>query len=194
MFIDMLYAALKGLFSLVGLEQGFINMWEAIRDYLEMGGPVLYLIGAFLVIMWIMIIERIIYFMTRHQEIVKRTIDKWNARPERKSWAAHRIREAMISEVRLSANRYIDLIQACVALCPLMGLLGTVSGMIKVFEVMAQMGTGNARAMASGVSQSTIPTLSGMVAALSGMFISIYLQHKAENEIKILGEHMTMDH
>ena len=194
MFIDMLYAALKGLFSLFGLEQGFINMWEAIRDYLEMGGPVLYLIGTFLVIMWIMIIERVIYFMTRHHEIVKQTIDKWNARPERRSWTAHRIREAMISEVRLSANRYIDLIQACVALCPLMGLLGTVSGMIKVFEVMAQMGTGNARAMASGVSQSTIPTLSGMVAALSGMFISIYLQHKAENEIKILGEHMTMDH
>ena len=138
MFIDMLYAALKGLFSLFGLEQGFINMWEAIRDYLEMGGPVLYLIGTFLVIMWIMIIERVIYFMTSHHEIVKRTIDKWNARSERKSWTAHRIREAMISEVRLSANRYIDLIQACVALCPLMGLLGTVSGMIKVFEVMAQ--------------------------------------------------------
>jgi len=169
-------------------------MWEAIRDYLELGGPVLYFIGILLVIMWIMIIERVIYFMTRHNEIVKRAIDKWNARKERKSWAAHRIREAMISEVRLSANRYLDLIQACVALCPLMGLLGTVSGMIKVFEIMAQLGTGNARAMASGVSQSTIPTLSGMVAALSGMFISVYLQHKAESEIKILSEHMTMDH
>lgn len=194
MFIDMLYAILKGLFSIVGLEQGFINMWEAIRDYLEMGGPVLYLIGTVLVIMWIMIIERLIYFTTRHHEIVKQTVDIWNARKERTSWAAHRVREAMISEVRLSANRYIDLIQASVALCPLMGLLGTVSGMIKVFEVMAQLGTGNARAMAAGVSQSTIPTLSGMVAALSGMFISVYLQHKAESEIKILGEHMTMDH
>ena len=194
MFMDILYAALKGLFSIFGLEQGFINMWEAIRDYLELGGPVLYLIGTVLVIMWIMIIERFIYFMTRHNEIVKKTIDTWNARKERKSWYAHRIRESMISEVRLSANRYIDLIQACVALCPLMGLLGTVSGMIKVFEVMAQLGTGNARAMASGVSQSTIPTMSGMVAALSGMFISVYLQHKAESEIKILSEHMTMDH
>jgi len=194
MLIDLLYAALKGLFSLFGLEHGFINMWEAIRDYLELGGPVLYLIGTVLVIMWIMIIERFIYFMTRHNEVVKKTIDTWNARKERKSWHAHRIRESMISEVRLSANRYIDLIQACVALCPLMGLLGTVSGMIKVFEVMAQLGTGNARAMASGVSQSTIPTMSGMVAALSGMFISVYLQHKAESEIKILSEHMTMDH
>jgi biopolymer transport protein ExbB len=194
MFLDILYAVLKGLFSIIGLEQGFINMWEAIRDFLELGGPVLILIGIVLVIMWILIIERFIYFLTRHHEIVTATVDAWNARKERKSWSAHRIRETMISEVRLSANRYVDLIQACVALCPLMGLLGTVSGMIKVFEVMAQLGTGNARAMASGVSMATIPTMSGMVGALSGLFISVYLQHKAESEVKILSEHMTMDH
>ena len=191
---DILYTVLKGLFSIFGLEQGFINMWEAIRDYMELGGPVLYLIGFVLIVMWIMIIERFIYFLTRHHEIVNKTLDAWNARKERKSWHAHRIRETMISEVRLSANRFVDLIQACVALCPLMGLLGTVTGMIKVFEVMAQLGTGNARAMASGVSQATIPTMSGMVGALSGLFISVYLQHKAESEVKILSEHMTMDH
>ena len=192
--IDILYTILRGLFSLIGLEQGFINMWEAIRDFLEMGGPVLYLIGFVLVLMWILIIERFIYFLTRHHEVVAATLDAWNARKERKSWHAHRIRETMISEVRLSANRFIDLIQACVALCPLMGLLGTVTGMIKVFEVMAQLGTGNPRAMASGVSQATVPTMSGMVGALSGLFIAVYLKHKAEAEVEILSEHMTMDH
>lgn len=192
--IDILYTVLKAIASVFGLEQNLVNMWTAIRDFLEMGGGVLLAIGALLMVMWIMIIERVIYFYTRHNTVVRETIDAWNRRPERKSWAAHRIREAMISEVRLSTNQYLGLIQACVSLCPLLGLLGTVTGMIRVFEIMADMGTGNPRAMASGVSQATIPTMSGMVAALSGLFISMWLQHKADSEVEILSEHMTMDH
>ena len=57
-------------------------------------------------------------------------------------------------------------------MCPLIGLLGTVTGMIFVFETMAQQGTGNPRLMAAGISQATIPTMAGMVAALSGVFFS----------------------
>ena len=192
--LDLIYSLLKAIASIVGQEQHLINMWEAIRDFLEMGGDVLFLIGFLLVLMWIMIIERYIYFMTRHKHVIASTIDAWNARPERKSWNAHRIRESMISDVRLQTIQYLGMIQACVALCPLMGLLGTVTGMIEVFEVMALMGTGNARALAAGVSKATVPTMSGMVAALSGLFISIWLQRKADAEIEVLGEHMTMDH
>lgn len=192
--IDFIYSVLRAITGIFGLEQNLVNMWEAIRDFIEMGGDVLLLIGGLLVVMWIMIIERIIYFATRHNSLVQETIDNWNSRKERKSWQAHRVREAMISEVRLAATQYLGLIQACVALCPLMGLLGTVSGMIEVFEVMAAMGTGNPRAMAAGVSKATVPTMSGMVAALSGLFVSIWLQQKADSEVEILSEHMTMDH
>ncbi len=192
--VDLLYSLLRGITSLLGMEEGFINMWEAIRDFLELGGDVLLLIGLLMIFMWIMIIERLMYFSFNHKEVVQKTIDAWNARPERKSWNAHRIREAMISEVRLSTSKYLGMIQACVALAPLLGLLGTVTGMIQVFEVMAIMGTGNARAMADGVSKATVPTMSGMVAALSGLFISVWLQKKAKTEVQVLSEHMTMDH
>lgn len=192
--IEFIYSALRWIASLFGQEQHLVDMWEAIRDFLELGGGVVVIIGGLMVIMWIMIIERLIYFYTRHNNVVQQTLDAWNARPERKSWAAHRIREAMLSEVRLSATKFLGLIQACVALCPLLGLLGTVTGMIQVFEVMAVMGTGNARAMADGVSKATIPTMTGMVAALSGLFLSVWLQRKAQSEVEILGEHMTMDH
>ncbi|MGI9229531.1 MAG: MotA/TolQ/ExbB proton channel family protein [Gammaproteobacteria bacterium] len=169
-------------------------MWESIRDFMEMGGDVLILIAVVLTFMWLMIIDRFIYFATEHKQHVKAAIAQWEARQERKSWQAHRMREALISEVNLQATRYLNLIQACVALCPLMGLLGTVTGMIAVFEVMSLLGTGNARAMAAGVSRATVPTMSGMVAALSGVFISVYLQRRATAEVEVLGEHMTMDH
>lgn len=192
--IDAVYWLLRGLTGLVGLDHVFIDMWEAIRDFLELGGDVLLLIGLLLVVMWIMIIERFIYFATRHRFVVMDALNKWNARPERKSWHAHKIRETLLSEVRISANRSMDLIQASVALCPLLGLLGTVTGMVQVFEVMALMGTGNPRAMAAGVSQATVPTMCGMVAAISGLFPSVWLKRKADSEVEELGEHMTMDH
>ena len=49
-------------------------------------------------------------------------------------------------------------------------LLGTVYGMIEVFEVLAVLGTGNPRAMSTGVAKATIPTMAGMTIALSGYF------------------------
>ena len=192
--IDTIYSILRFVTSIFGAEQGFINMWEAIRDFLELGGDVLFLIGGLMIIMWILIIERILYFAFNHKIVMQATVDAWNARKERKSWYAHKIREAMISEIRLSSNQYLGMIKACVALCPLLGLLGTVTGMIQVFEVMAILGTGNPRAMADGVSKATVPTMCGMVAALSGLFISVWLVRKAQSEVQILGERMTMDH
>ena len=86
------------------------------------------------------------------------------------------------------------MIQACVALAPLFGLLGTVTGMIEVFQVMAINGTSNARAMAGGVSRATVPTMAGMVVALSGLFLSFWLQRKYEQERESLSEQLTLDH
>ena len=65
-----------------------------------------------------------------------------------------------------------------VALCPMLGLLGTVTGMIEVFDVMAA-GGGNTRGMAAGVSKATLPTMAGMVAAISGMLFHIQLERFA---------------
>ena len=81
-----------------------------------------------------------------------------------------------------------------VALAPLFGLLGTVTGMIVVFDVMAFTGGGDAKAMAGGVSQATVPTMSGMVAALSGVFGLTYVERSAEREKHLLEDHLTMDH
>jgi biopolymer transport protein ExbB len=60
--------------------------------------------------------------------------------------------------------------------------MGTVTGMIEVFDVMAISGSGNARSMASGVSKATIPTMAGMVGALSGVFASTWLNRKVKTE------------
>lgn len=168
--------------------------FESIRDFMDLGGWVLYLIAVLMIIMWFMILERIFYLRGPHVDAVKAAYDQWEARSERRSWAAHQVREQLISSVSVKLRDNLPMIQACVALCPLFGLLGTVTGMIEVFQVMAVNGTSNARAMAGGVSQATVPTMAGMVAALSGLFLSFWLQRQYERERETLAERLTLDH
>jgi biopolymer transport protein ExbB len=160
----------------------FIDIFESIRDFTETGGSILLVIGALIFVMWILILERILYVTNNHKKMMTYTIAQWHARPERSSWNAVQIRQAMISRVSLKLRFSLPIIQALVALCPLLGLMGTVTGMIMVFDVMAMTGGGNARSMAAGVSQATIPTMAGMVGALSGVFASTWLTRTAKTE------------
>jgi len=167
---------------------------EAIRDFMGLGGPVLKAIAVTIFLMWVLIIERLVFFRTRMRELSREIHDKWESRSERRSWHAHQIRELLISQFSLSINRGIAMIQTFVALCPLLGLLGTVTGMITVFQVLAVSGSGNVRAMAGGVSQATVPTMAGMVGALSGVLLVTLLTRRATREVEFLEDSLTMDH
>jgi biopolymer transport protein ExbB len=174
--------------------QVIIDAYEAIRDFLELGGPVLRVIAVVILLMWILILERLIFFSTGLKQLIADASAEWEKRPERKSWEARQIREGIISRVRMAANQGLSAIQTLVALCPLFGLLGTVTGMIAVFEVMAVTGSGNARSMADGVSMATVPTMAGMVGALSGIFLVTILSRTMRRRIAFLEDEMTMDH
>jgi len=170
------------------------DSFEAIRDFMELGGPILRWIAVVIFFMWVLIIERLLYFRSTMKDMSNKIHDTWEARPERRSWNAHMIRERLISEFSMATNSGIPMIQTLVALCPLMGLMGTVTGMIKVFEVMAVSGSGNVRAMAAGVSQATVPTMAGMVGALSGVLLVTLLSRRAAREVEFLEDSLTMDH
>jgi len=153
-----------------------VELWESIRDFLGTGGDVLYVVMGALFLMWVLMIERYWFLTGVFPKLKKQIISDWDARKDTTSWYAHKIRDAWISEANEKLNARILLIKTCVAICPLIGLLGTVTGMIAVFEIMAVQGTGNPRLMASGISMATIPTMAGMVAALSGMFFASRLE------------------
>ncbi len=154
----------------------------ATRDFVERGGPVIPAIIAVTFLMWVLIIERYWYLRTGHQRAVEAALATWRSRSETASWHAHQIRRMLVSRVTARLGSTVPLIKTFVALCPLLGLLGTVTGMVEVFDVMAVAGTGNPRAMASGVSYATIPTMAGMVAALSGLVFSVQLERRARRE------------
>ncbi|MGM0480720.1 MAG: MotA/TolQ/ExbB proton channel family protein [Pseudomonadota bacterium] len=159
-----------------------IEFSYALRDFMEAGGQVLLVIALLIFVMWLMILERIFYFFVGHRLRVKEARKRWQQRTDKSSWQAEQIRQAMISRVALGLGGNLPVIKALVALCPLLGLMGTVTGMIEVFDVMAITGTGSARSMASGVSKATIPTMAGMVGALSGVFAATWLQRTTRRE------------
>ncbi len=157
--------------------------WIALRSFFELGGPVLFFILIATTIMWTFIIERFWFFTRVMPRLKKAVVDEWEARTDTTSWHAARIRDLLLSELAVQARQFLPVIKSIMALLPLLGLSGTVYGMIQVFDIMAFHGTGNARLMAGGVSQATIPTMAGLVAALSGLYLNVVLERRAEREV-----------
>ena len=146
----------------------------------------LWAIFAATIIMWTLIIERFWFFRTVLPPKIAAAHREWLERPQKTSWASIRIRRQLISEISVAAHHNIGTIQVLMAILPLLGLLGTVTGMIQVFNVMAVVGTSNARLMAGGVSAATIPTMAGLVAALSGLYLAVYLQRRANKATHVI--------
>jgi len=172
----------------------FDDTLDLFRSFMEQGGPVLNFIAALTFVMWTLAFERFYYFKSGLRGDIDYAISKWEARSERKSWNARQIRRQLISEAQLKIRSGLPMIKTLVALAPLFGLLGTVTGMIEVFNIMAVTGGGDAKSMAGGVSKATIPTMAGMVAALSGVFADTYVSQIADQKSTLLEDHLTTDH
>ena len=173
-------------------------MWEiesiaAVLEFVEQGGDVLLVIAFVTAVMWALMIERFWYFRIGHRREKERVQTAWRARVERSSWYARQVRQLLIAQVSAKLHAGLGMINTTVAICPMLGLLGTVTGMIEVFDVMAA-GAGNTRGMAGGVSKATLPTMAGMVAALSGMLFSVQLERFAREETQRLADHLELEH
>ena len=163
-----------------------------LREFFEAGGPVLWGILLVTMIMWTLIIERFWYFKNLMPSLTSDALNQWSVVSNKGDWYSMRIRDQIISEVSAETKKFILTIETMMQILPLLGLLGTVVGMIKVFDVMTFFGTGNARLMASGVSQATIPTMAGLVAAISGLYIANLLKRKADDEINKIADQLTI--
>ena len=169
-----------------------MEVFIAIRTFLEAGGNVLYLIAAATFFMWALIFERVWFIRTEHKEDVREAVAYWQKRGDITSWNAQMMRQRLISEVSLRLSQNMSFIKTLISLLPLLGLLGTVTGMVQVFEAMTYSG-GNARSMAAGVSAATIPTMSGMVATLSGVLANTFLSSRVASEESLMEDSLSME-
>ena len=103
----------------------------------------------------------------------------------------------ILDESVLKINRtfddYLGTIGALASIAPLMGLLGTVIGMIATFDVLAVFGTGNIRAMSGGISEALITTQTGLLVAIPGLYMKGFLDrraHKLKQRIAVVGYYL----
>ena len=112
-----------------------------------------------------------------------------NAQADTETLELH-LGEAISNEIpRLS--RGINWIKIISVVAPLLGLLGTVTGMIDVFETMSLFGTGDPKLMAGGISQALVTTVLGLVAAIPCVFLHTMTNNKSRDLIQILQERAT---
>ncbi len=163
---------------------------DTLQDFLERGGPVLIVIMFATFVMWGLILERLFYFRLAHQDVADKAIEEWRSRSDRKSAYAHWVRDKLVSEVRQKAEANVQLTKATVALAPLLGLLGTVTGMVTVFDVLALTDGADAKAMAAGVSRATIPTMAGMVASITGIPFASGMSRKVNRLVQSVEDDM----
>ncbi|MEL7400659.1 MAG: MotA/TolQ/ExbB proton channel family protein [Pseudomonadota bacterium] len=80
-------------------------------------------------------------------------------------------------------ERYLNALGTIAAVAPLMGLLGTVIGMIKVFSEIVVAGTGQANLLAGGISEALITTAAGMVVAIPALIAHRMLQRRVDEVV-----------
>ena len=178
-------------------------MPEAILDYLARGGWVMLPLLGVSLVMWALILERwhdlrrlargdlevpAALAAVRGQPPPERAAFGLRARLVRSFLAERSGRLRLDREIlalcahrldRQLAKRH-EAIAVLAAVAPLLGLLGTVLGMIETFQVISFFGTGNARALAGGVSVALVTTQTGLMVAIPGLIFSGRLRDRAE--------------
>jgi len=176
--------------------------WEAY-EYLQQGGWIMIPLGLASLAMWAMIADRLLSFRayttgdvgTGEALAVLAGGDPQPVMGER--GLRRQLLTAVLSErtgdaeldrnilqqhalaLRPQIRQHLQLIAVLASVAPLLGLLGTVLGMIETFEVIALFGTGNAKAMAGGISVALVTTQAGLLVAVPGLLVSAALVRRA---------------
>ena len=160
----------------------------AISDLVEAGGPFVVWIFLCCILLWGLVLERWFYFSRVLPVEFAAALAEWRSRTDHKSWCAHQVRRAMISRFRAGMTANMRLMRVLVPLSPLLGLIGTVSGMLEVFDSMALRGSADARTMASGVSHAMICTLTGLAVSITGLYPVHYFDARARRQTELLAD------
>ena len=167
------------------------EMGGSVRLLIDEGGPFVFWIFACGVVLWTLVLERCWFFMRVLPQLSREVQREWLARSDRTSWCARQIRDAMISRANVAMTTGFPLLQVLVPLSPLLGLIGTVSGMLEVFDSMALRGSADARTMASGVSHAMICTMTGLTVSITGLYPVHYFRARARRETELLADQLS---
>jgi len=139
---------------------------KALLELYAKGGPVMLAIGGLAVVLYTRCFHLLLEL--RHERL-----------PRQATPAQLPALRRQVHDVRESFRQQRVVLGAMIAAAPLLGLLGTVSGMIKTFESLAdRVGQKSMEGLAQGISEVLVATESGLVVALPALLL-VYLAHRA---------------
>lgn len=178
----------------------FYDLIEGAFEQIELGGWVMYPLIITALWMWYLIGKKLLemYAVTKGERRAEECIramgtDDFSAAPWQREIIDgylveqsddEALNESIIESLRIHQEgdivKDVGTISLLATIAPLLGLLGTVGGMIKTFAVIAEFGTGNARELASGISEALITTQTGLVVAVPGLFLASFLIRRSD--------------
>jgi len=183
---------------------GVRDYFYMVSDYLAGGGVVMIPLMILSVAMWALIINRLLFFRrlyrrtmkwpaaldhvrrnripdrSRYRGIISVLVTEFLKRKSGERQLDRFILDETVVWLVSSTDRYLAVIGVLAGIAPLMGLLGTVTGMIATFDSIAIFGTGNTRAMAGGISEALITTQTGLLVAIPGVYMKNFLVRRSE--------------
>ena len=172
-------------------------------DYMSTGGPVMIPLALDSIVLWVLIFDRAFFFrrlyrknmdsntalayikenrMPDHEQyrgVVSMLVAEFISSRSGRAGLDRLILDETVMRIRHLLSSHLTLVGVLAAIAPLLGLLGTVMGMITTFDVLAVHGTGNAKAMAGGISEALITTQTGLMVAIPGMYMKTLLDRRA---------------
>jgi len=165
-----------------------LTPFHAVGQLVIAGGPLVVWILIAGIVMWTLIFERLWFFRTWLPKMSSVLLHEWQGRAEHHSWSSHQVRKAMISRLNGAMSENMPVLKVLIPMCPLLGLVGTVHGMLEVFDSMAILGSADARTMASGVSKAMNCTMTGLAVSITGMYPVFHFQSAIRKQTELLAD------
>ncbi|CAH0533333.1 hypothetical protein VST7929_01199 [Vibrio stylophorae] len=166
------------------------NAYHMAQQVLSSGGPLVWVILIVMMLSWLLLLERWLYFKQYGRANFDFLLCQWRRVAFLKPRQIAAIRQNTLNQFAVVHRRRLHWVGLFIALCPMLGMLGTVTGMIHVFDVLGEFGTGNPRLMANGIAMATVPSLCGMIAAVSSLFARSRLLRRIDRQLMKLDEQL----
>ena len=158
------------------------NLLDFAYRLLNSGGLVIAALLLVSLVMWTLILYRLLILgsLGGGKKIRQSMARDFSGRQTGDCRLDRKIADELVQTTLLPLDRGLCAIGVLAAIAPLLGLLGTVLGMISTFDVITLYGTGNARALSSGISKALVTTQAGLLVAIPGLYMQGVLSRMAE--------------
>jgi len=160
------------------------DIFKTYSNFIYQGGPVVFILFLISIYLFVLIFAKFKYLFFDISEVQDQYKKRLSEINNDEFYLLNL--SSLKCDYRNIINKDFFIIQTLIALCPVLGLLGTVTGMIEVFDVVSFFGTGNARALASGITKATLPTMTGMAISIVGLLTYTVLNSKSQSIISEL--------